>query len=82
MPAEIASALEAVAVIPWAQTGRDPEPPEFVFEDQQTIPIELTRKELELFRVWYDAVSDTCPKYLEQKDHDLMFKVMEILNKI
>lgn len=39
----------------------------------------FSRAEADLFRQWYDAVSDTNPAFLEDADHALATKLYEAL---
>jgi hypothetical protein len=41
--------------------------------------MEFTPEELDLLRQWYDAVQDSAPEYLEQRDHMLAIKILTAL---
>jgi len=44
-----------------------------VREDEVT---QFSREELDLFRQWFNVITDTNPKFIEPKDRDLYTKVM------
>lgn len=43
------------------------------------IILELSKKEVDLLRRWYNAVQDLNPQYLEAKDHELAAKILTAL---
>jgi hypothetical protein len=45
-----------------------------VREDE--VEVQFSREELDLFRQWFNSITDTNPNFIEQKDRDLYTKVM------
>lgn len=40
---------------------------------------EFNEAEMDLLREWYNALRDVAPKYLEEKDHELGRKIVQIV---